>query len=411
MKEGRPPRPRLVRKGPSLVSPDDGSGGWLDGSVEDGGALEVLGQAPGLVVAAAEAPKAPAGWLACDLSVMSVPELCTVFLEARHTGALDVFSASGRRRLFFENGGYTGAISTHQEDRLGAVIWREGRISLDQLLIASESLESGKRIGRLLVELGYIEQRELRGFLREQARAVFLAACLEPAGQAFFLAGARHPNPVRFGVATERLLDEALALWAECARLTREVEPLDALVELVSPLPSGARSEAQEALLQLAASAKAPLTRAALLEKAGLGRVHGLRALAGLLSWGYFVPVEPRRREVTAKASRLARVIEGINAVLDAFREAGADASTGAVRDYLQSPPEHLADALSGISLDERLDVEQLELQAEFAEGGKEAMEAGLTILLDFALFEARDTLAPEVVKRLQDKVAALDVF
>lgn len=411
MSDERPPRPRLSREGASLVSAGDGDAAWLDGTLDDGQELDVVGQARGVVVAVSQDEPRPPAWLACDLAVMSVPELCTVFLGARHTGVLDVRGARGRRRLFFENGSYTGAMSTDKEDRLGEVMWREGRISLDQLLIASESLEPGKRIGRLLVELGYIEARELRGFLRKQARAVFLAACLEPAGQAFFLAGARHPNPVRFGADTERLVDEALALWAECTRLARELEPMSALVVPVAPPPTGPRSEAQEALLQLATSAKTPLTRAQLLEKASLGRVHGLRALSGLLTGGYFEHVDAKRREVTAKASRLTRVVEGINTVLDAFRDAGADAGAGAVREYLRSPPEHLADALSGISLDERLDVEQLELQAQFAEGGTDAMEAGLTILLDFALFEARDTLAPDVVKQLQERVGALEVF
>lgn len=409
MSNDRPPRPRLVRTGSALVPAGDAATAWFDGTLAEAAALDVVGHASGLLVAAAAADARPSAWLACDLSVMSVPELCTVFLGAQHTGALDVWSDGGRRRLFFESGSYTGAMSTDKEDRLGEVIWREGRISLDQLVIASETLEKGKRIGRFLVELGYLEARELRGFLRKQAKAVFLSACLEPAGQAFFLAGVRHPNPVRFGAETERLVDEALGLWAECARLERDVEPLDAVVRPVSPAPAGPRSEAQEALLQLAASAKAPITRAQLLDRAALGRVHGLRALSALLTSGYFELGEQKRREPTAKASRLARVCEGINDVMDALKSAGSGAN--AVREYLKNPPDHLADALSGINLDEQLDAEQLELQAQFAEGGKDAMEAGLTILLDFALFEARDTLSPDVVKRLQDTVSALDVF
>lgn len=409
MSEGRPPRPRLVKKGESLTAAEGTDLGWLDGVEEGDDTLDVIGHASGLLIAAADGEKRPAPWLACDLSVMSVPELCTVFLGARQTGVLDVWGSRGRRRLFFENGRYTGAMSSEKEDRLGEVVWREGRISLDQLLIASETLDKGKRIGRYLVELGYLEPRELRGFLRKQAKAVFLAACLEPAGQAFFLTGVRHPNPVRFGAETERLLDEALTLWSECARLEREVEPKDALAKPVVPAPAGARSEAQEALLQLASSAKAPLTRRQLLEKASLGRVHGLRALSGLLTGGYFVHVEQKRKETAAKASRLVRLCGGINAVMELLKIAGA--GDGPVREYLRKPPEHLADALSGINVDESLDAEQLELQAQFAEGGKDAMEAGLMILLDFALFEARDTLPPDMVRELQDKVADLEVF
>lgn len=401
-------RPRLLRR-QSTLSPSGGvDPSWLDAVVAEEEELEVLAHPKGLLVAAAPA-ESSTPWLACDLQAASVPELVALIAGARLTGALDVVDARSRRKLFFEKGGYTGAMSGHADDRLGEVIWREGRISLDQLVIASESLEKGKRIGRHLVDLGYLEPRELRGFLRKQAEATFLAACLEHEGHAVFVAGPRHLNPVRFAGQTEVMLDHALEIWDECRKLQRELEPMSALAKPVVPPPPGPRSEAQEAMLQLATSAKVALTRRGLLERAGLGRLHGLRALASLYRAGYFERGEEEKKPITPSATRHERLCAAINHVMDALREAGG--GTGPVREYLKDPPEHLADVLSGIQLDERLEPEQLDLQASFASGGKEAMESALLMLLDFALFEARDTLELDVVSSLQERVSALEVF
>lgn len=407
MTEGRPSRPRLVRQGSQLAL--EGEGAWLEVVDPDSLGLDVVGHGPGLVLAV-NASAAKEAWLATDIGLMSVPEVCTVIRGAGRTGVLEVMGRGGRRRLFFERGAYTGSMSTHRDDRLGEVVWRAGRITLEQLDHASNSMPPGVRIGRHLVDLGYLEQQELRGFLRKQAKAIFLEACLEPRGQAIFLEGVTHPNPVRFERETEKLVDVALALWAECARLERDLPSMDSVAVLKAPAPQSPATEAQAALLRVAQGSARPLSRADLLAQAALGRLHGLRALHALQHAGYFESqaAEPATPEPAAR-SRIERICEALNHLMEVLKRAGA--GTGPVRDFLRNPPEHLADALAGINLDERLLAGQLELQAEFAAGGKEAMEAGLAILLDFALFEARDTLDESTVKDIEGVVAALAIF
>ena len=101
---------------------------------------------------------APTGapWLACDLEVASVAEVVGVLIAARRTGRLDVTDAQGTRTLFFESGEYTGSMSSHTADRLGEVLWRSGRLSLDQVLIAAEQVKEGKMLGRALIDLSLI---------------------------------------------------------------------------------------------------------------------------------------------------------------------------------------------------------------------------------------------------------------
>jgi hypothetical protein len=406
----RPERPRLVREDIAFESVEGLPEAWLDDVVSEGTELEVLAHGDGLVVAQGDGNARPAPFLAASLDVVSVVELLTVVVGARHTGVLEVWDPAGRRQLFFERGCYSGAMSSHADDRLGAVLWRLGRISLDQLVIATESLDTGKRMGRLLVEFGYLDPNDLRTWLRRQAEEVVAAACLEPTGEAVFYADRRHPNAVRFSeVATEQMLDDAVAIYQESRKLRRALEPLDAEAHPVVPAPQGVTTEAEDALLQLAMSAKTTLTRREILERVGLGQLHGLRAMNRLLNDGYFRESEQVEETVAPKESRLRRLCEAFNVVMSTLRVAGGGA--GAVRDFLADPPEHLADALSGINPDEPVDPEQLEAQAPIAGGGESAMCAGLVILVDFALFEARDTLSEETADRLAQEVADLEVF
>lgn len=400
----------LIRQQGGLCPAEERDGRWLDGVCAEGEALAVVGSARGLLIAAGAGEGAPKGWLACSLDAVSVPEVVTVLVTAGSTGALEVRDPKGVRRLFFEQGQYIGGTSSHANDRLGEVLWHQGRISLDQLVIASQTLEPGKRIGRVLVELGYIQQHELRPALATQARAIFEAACLEPKGTCVFLGGERHENPMRFVVDTDQLLDEVLAAHAECTELRAALASLDAPVRLKTPRPQGALGEAEEALLQLVASAKEPLTREALLEKSALSQRHGLRALHRLVTGGFLAPTDVATRKMAPLRPRLQRLCDGINLVMDVL---GWDRGKNdhMVRQLLDDPPEHLAEALSGLSFEEPLDPSAVELQAKFAEGGVKTMEAALAEVLDLALFEARDVLDPAEVEKLEAEIAQLSIF
>ncbi len=401
------PRPQLTRKGDSLVG-TDASGDLLDKVLDEGQLLPVHLATRGALVAGA-IDEAPFPWLAASLDVASVAELVTVVTGGGQTGALEVHTKEGIRRLFFVDGQFRGSQSTHKDDRTGEVLWRMGLISLDQLVIATEYHSEKKRIGQTLVELGYCTRAQLREGLREQARFVFEAACLAESGMAIFVSGKSHPNPVRFGSSTDSLVDEVLDVVAEVVQLRAKLKPLDAPCRPSLPLPGGKRSEGEEALLQLAQSAKTPLTRAVLLEKSGLGTVTGLRALSSLIDQGCFLDDErtlPRKRPVLTP-SRIERFCRAINRIMEVLDETGFGAGDE-VREFVDNPPDAIAESLSAISLDSPLDAQSVRDQAEFLDGGERAMAAALDSLLDFAMFQARDMLDEDDAERLFGELSKL---
>ncbi len=366
--------------------------------------MPTVAEAPGLRVQAAE--DSPP-WLVCDLEVASVAEIVGMLIAAKRTGRLDVVDGGGTRTLFFETGEYTGSMSTHTPDRLGEVLWRSGRLSADQVLIASEQVKEGKMLGRALIELGFIEPASLRRALVDQAIQVFEGACVEETGHAVFRADQFHKNPLHFGVATRQLVDGAIVRVREHRDLMRKLGSLDRPYEVVTPAPSGQGLDEQAlAVLQLVASARnKQLTGRELVHKANLGRIDGARALLTLVERG-FLSTRASRGEEELMVKRLCTAVNLVMAALDE----GGFGVGDQVREYLDAPPPSFEEALSALSLKEPLDEESTLQHAQFITGGCGAMIKALQALLDDALLQAVDTLPAELTRKVADRVKALGV-
>jgi hypothetical protein len=355
-------------------------------------------------------------WLSASLDLVSVVELVTIIVGAQLTGALVVQTAVGTRRLFFEEGRFHGSRSNLVEDRLGEVLWRSGKISLDQLMIAGESITKDKRIGRVLVELGYLDVGELRLSLRRQGRAVFEAACLDDQGRATFLVGERNDNPVAFFEEPEQMIDEALTLIEDRERTLAQLGDLDAPFEVITHDVPYNLSEAEAALRQLAASAKEPLSGRELINKAKLRGLLGLKALALLVEEGVLGRVEatfdgpPATMAAADEQPKVQRLVQALGIVM-AQLDRGGFGLGDAVREFCASPPDAIADALAGVDVD-KLDADAITKHGElFTEGGMPQLEHGLSLLLDFALFEARDAMDEDDVAELLTSIAHLGVL
>ena len=363
----------------------------------------VVAETAVLVVKVATGDKPPP-WLACSLDVASVAEIVDLVVAARRTGRLDIQAGDGVRSLFFEGGAYTGCTSTFRTDRLGEVLWKNGRISLDQLLIAVEMMkEGGKMLGRVLIELGFLEPTALRVALVEQAAAVFDAACLEEKGTCVFHGDIFHKNPMRFGAATKKVISDAVDHAREYRELSRKLGSLERRYEVREPATSTQLSEQEQALLQLAASSREAHTGRELIKGASLGKLAGARALKGLIDKS-FLAAQASPDDV---AVRLKRLCAAINLSMAALDEAGFGVGDQ-VRELADNPPAEFEDAFSGLSLDAPLDDAAVTEQASFLTGGMPSMVAALQAILDEALRQMHDTLSAELTKRVLDRVRAL---
>jgi curved DNA-binding protein CbpA len=88
--------------------------------------------------------------------------------EGEKEGALISETAGAKRLVFFERGYLVGAKSELVQERLGEVIVAEGGVTRAQLEEATKFIRSGRKLGRILVELGFLKSGQIETYVRRQ---------------------------------------------------------------------------------------------------------------------------------------------------------------------------------------------------------------------------------------------------
>ncbi len=178
------------------------------------------------------------------------------------TGRVTFFRGDIEKIVFFDQGRPVFASSTELHDRMGELLYREGKITHAQYM-HSKSLvaESGRRMGEVLVELGYLKRRELYPAVRRHVEDIIYSLfawdhgtyriTLEERATTERIRLARHP--------------EALVLEGIRRKLDRHV-----LERLVGPPSTVLELHDRERLAGLAAAIE--LTAE---ERAGLAAIDG----------------------------------------------------------------------------------------------------------------------------------------
>ncbi len=92
------------------------------------------------------------------------------------TGTLEIKSKSVIKRVYIKNGDMVFADSSLENDRLGEMLVREGKITLDQFNLASDRLrKSGEKLGKILVRMSCLTPRELYQAVRHQVHEIILS--------------------------------------------------------------------------------------------------------------------------------------------------------------------------------------------------------------------------------------------
>ena len=122
-------------------------------------------QAPSLRSEITEDPPAPeraqVAWPSGRLADHEFAELVREVHGRRWTGLLTLNHMGVETSVRIQEGRLVFASSSSQDDRLGELLLRRGRITLDQYVEAGRGIRKGKRLGAVLVEMGALDAREL----------------------------------------------------------------------------------------------------------------------------------------------------------------------------------------------------------------------------------------------------------
>ncbi len=111
-----------------------------------------------------------------DTSQTTLPKLLVRLHRARATGTLSVSSGALLKKIFFKKGSAIFASSNFEDDRLGEMLVKSGKITVEQYDRSVGLLKTGKRLGAILVELGYITPKELFWGVKYQVKEIIYSA-------------------------------------------------------------------------------------------------------------------------------------------------------------------------------------------------------------------------------------------
>ncbi len=110
--------------------------------------------------------------------------LVTQFWRSGFGGCVTFRDGGRELRLDFENGHILFVASKSWDDRMGELLIRQGKVNEEQLKHCQEQVsESGRRMGEVLVELGYLKPRELLPAVRQHLEDLFYSLFAWTSGQ------------------------------------------------------------------------------------------------------------------------------------------------------------------------------------------------------------------------------------
>lgn len=160
--------------------------------------------------------------------------LCDIVALASQSGwrgELIVLADAGNRSFYFEAGTIIAASTTVPEERLGETLYRFGVITREQLeTIVRATAETGKRLGEVAVETGFVSAEKLFAMMAQQVEEVFFAAVHVSEGAFYFFDRFDEKNILRrHSLNASGLLIEAARRMDEM-RFFREKVPNDQYV-------------------------------------------------------------------------------------------------------------------------------------------------------------------------------------
>jgi hypothetical protein len=241
-----------------------------------------------------------------DLAQVLVSEEVRRVRRDRWSGVLAMSQGEVTKGLYFVDGEIAFAASTVEEDRLGANLFRIGRITESQFRAAlAIAQEPGRQLGQALIEAGVLTPGELAAAVTGQVERIVLSVLRWTSGGIQRRAMDRPiPADLALDLNTPRLLLLGARRFPDAARLERALGPLEARLGRVAPRPFSydelPRSPAERAVLALCARGA---VLGDILRLPPHSRANLARATYALVAGGLLEPqAEPARERARPEA-------------------------------------------------------------------------------------------------------------
>jgi len=350
-----------------------------------------------------------------DIGSFFLADMISMLHANRKTGILHVSikDVDATKSVYFKDGEVVFASSSLIEDRLGESLRRSGKVTAAQIEGIQKELTPRKKIGKVLVEKGFISPKELWMGVRRQVEEIVYSLFRYRKGKFVFLEGeVEQEKIVTISLMTHKLIMEGIRRVDEWARFVEKIPSGDVIFTKIKPPPDLELNPDEQAVLDLV---DAERTVSQICEASGKAEFDTYRALYYLVQVGFVTLREGEAFEVTGRGwgiDRCREVLEKMNPILmdiySIFKNKAPDADVGGIlSSFFSDLTGDIANVFKGVSLDEKGGLAIAEIMANLGkltddERGPFFLRA-MNELLYFELFELKHYLKKGEAEELME--------
>ncbi|HXX80905.1 MAG TPA: DUF4388 domain-containing protein [Thermodesulfovibrionales bacterium] len=159
-----------------------------------------------------------------NLRDYSLPRILMELNRDRETGTLSLTTTHFTKKIYVREGNVIFASSTFEDDRLGEMLIKAGKITMEQYDKSVELLKStGKRQGAILVELGYITPKDLFWGVKYQVKEIIYSLFQLDEGEYEFVENIPPNEVITLKISTNNLIYEGVNKINNLTRIRRDM--------------------------------------------------------------------------------------------------------------------------------------------------------------------------------------------
>jgi hypothetical protein len=357
------------------------------------------------------------------LAETTVPDLFRTLIRTSESAIVSLDAVGRNDVIYFQEGKIVSATSSDPDMGLAEVLLRAGEINLDQYNNAMERLVVARRMGAVLVELGYLDADELIRSVEHQASAIILGAMAYRTGNySVEFTDAFPDGIISIPLPTERLILDGIRHIDYWSLISRGIGQLDRMLEIVPGAEMRSYAiELNDDETHLLSFFAQPQTVESVCARSYLSNFATCRTLWGMLAVNLLQDAMSdeavhERRAAERSEYELEGDVERYNTVFQkifeiVFQKIGDHVYDFTDRVYLHLAPETLP-YLAGMSLvnEGRIDIDQIlnNIIASGSHGQTEIVHNVLNELLYGWIFEVKTEFGAEVEAQVVRLTAAL---
>ncbi len=168
-----------------------------------------------------------------NLSEISVAQIFHALSISKTTGIFQWSAGSIEKKVYIHQGRIVFAVSNRTSERLGEVLFRQGRIRAADFIHASNQITEKKRLGQILIEMGVLSKEEIKTGVIVQVREIIDYLFNESQGEYTFLEQEKLPKEViTLDINTPELIISGVRRITDWQLILQTLTGIDAIFEL-----------------------------------------------------------------------------------------------------------------------------------------------------------------------------------